>query len=309
VQDVATITQATASRCPLSVIVATTQPWPEVRGCLESLYRQAEDLGAEIILSDGSGEGLTKEAALKYPNVQWLKSPGSSVFYLRALAMSYAKSQILAMTEDHCKVAHDWCRRVIQAHEEYPQAAAIGGAVENGATRTLADWASFFIVNGASMSPLKNGESSKIAAQANVSYKRRVIPNEIPSNGRMEWMFTQSLRQRGEKLVADDRISVHHIQSLGFANTCRIHFDDGRTIAAFRLPDITWLERGIRLLACPIMPAAHFVRAAVPVLTKHRLYGRFLASSPMIALLLICRAAGAVCGFAADAGNSPVRIR
>jgi len=31
------------------VIVGTTQPWPEIAACLDSLHEQARDLGVEIL--------------------------------------------------------------------------------------------------------------------------------------------------------------------------------------------------------------------------------------------------------------------
>lgn len=262
-----------------------------------------------MILADGCGRGLAEEAAASYPEVTWLKSSGAAVFYLRALAASVARGEIIAVTEDHCRVRSDWCERILEAHRDYPDAAAIGGSVENGATESLTDWASFFIVNGASLAPLRAGERSKISLQANVSYKRRVIPRDVPPHGRMEWMFNQALRRQGEILVADDRIVVEHVQSLGFRATCRIHFDDGRSVAGFRLQDIALPERAIRLLACFVMPAALLVRTVVLVLRKRRLLGRLVASLPMMALLLCCRATGSFLGFIGGAGKSPLGIR
>lgn len=294
---------------PLSIVVATTQPWPEVRDCLDSLQGQARAVGAEIILADSCGKGLPDEPASSYSGITWLKMPGASVFYLRALAMTQAQGEIIAVTEDHCRVDPSWCERIIEAHKDYPDAAAIGGAVENGATERLADWASFFIVNGPSMPPIRNGERTQISLQANVSYKRRVIPKSLPKLGRMEWMFNQALRAKGEKLVADDRILVCHVQSLGFRDTCRIHFDDGRSIAGFRLQHINSLERSIRLAACFIMPPALLLRTLIPICIKKRFFGRLVASLPMLVLLHCCRAAGAFVGFIAGPGDSPQRIR
>ena len=39
----------------LSVIVATTHPWPEVEACLERLLAQTMAIGGEVILGDGDG--------------------------------------------------------------------------------------------------------------------------------------------------------------------------------------------------------------------------------------------------------------
>ena len=294
---------------PLSVVIATTQPWSEVRACLDSLHAQAQEIGAEVILADGCGRGLTDDAAAAYPEVRWLKSPGASVFYLRGLAMSEARGAVIAVTEDHCRVARDWCARIVAAHREYSDAAAVGGAVENGATAKLTDWASFFVVNGASLAPLRSGVRPRISGQANVSYKRRALPRDLPPLGRMEWMINQELRRRGETLMADGRIVVQHIQSLGFRGTCRIHFDDARSIAGFRLSHAALPERLLRLLACFIMPPALLVRTVAPVLQQRRLRGRLAASLPMIVLLLFCRATGSFLGFIGGAGKSPLGIR
>jgi hypothetical protein len=48
-------------RPPLSIVVATTKPWPEVRACLDSLMDQATTVSAEILVADGDGRGLPDE--------------------------------------------------------------------------------------------------------------------------------------------------------------------------------------------------------------------------------------------------------
>jgi len=53
-----------ARRPPLSVVIATTKPWPEMRATLDSLLPQARDLGAEVIVADGDGRGLPDPPAL-----------------------------------------------------------------------------------------------------------------------------------------------------------------------------------------------------------------------------------------------------
>ncbi len=293
----------------LSVVIATTQPWPEVGPCLNSLQQQVRDVGGEIILADGTACGLPEQPDSLYPGIIWLKAPGASVFYLRALAMSHARGEIVAVTEDHCRVRQNWCERILAVHRKYPDTSVIGGAVENGATETLMDWASFFIVNGPALSPLKRGEQRKVTLQANVSYKRRVIPKTIPELGRMEWIFNQDLRTHGEKLRADDSIIVDHVQSLGFQGTCMIHYHDSRSIAGFRLQNIGAAERMIRLGACLIMPPALLMRTLIPVLRKRRHLSIAAACLPALAVLVSFRAAGAFVGFIRGPGNSPQQIR
>jgi hypothetical protein len=294
---------------PLTVAVATTQPWPELRMCLESLYEQAVAEHAELLIVDGDGHGLPDDVLRSYPRVTRLAMPGASVLQMRAAAMAQSRGEIVAVTEDHCRVAPDWCRRILDAHRERPDAAVIGGAVENGSDRAIVDWASFFIVNGAAMPPIRSGVQRSVAGQASVSYKKRVVPRDVPPLGRMEWMLNQELRRRGERLVADGRIRVAHVQPFTFSDACAIHYHDSRTIAGFRLQRIGWMERLVRLGACAIMPPILALRTVLPVLARRRHLGWLVLSIPMIAALVSCRAAGAVVGFVRGAGASPIRIR
>lgn len=300
---------ATAAALPLSAVAATTQPWPEVQPLLESLREQIAAVGGEIVLGDGSADGLPDAAHARYPRLRVLHQPGASVFQLRAACVAASAGAVVAITEDHCVAAPDWCERILAAHRDHPEAAAIGGAVENGATATTIDWASFFLVNGASMPPVRDGVRRAIALQANCSYKRAALSPDAAELGMMEWLLNADLHARGAVLRTDGRILVQHVQSLGVAATCRIHYDDGRTIAAFRLARIGRAERAVRLAACLAMPPLLTARATFYVLTKRRRMGLLLASLPWMLVLTSCKAWGNLLGFLFGAGSSPARIR
>ncbi len=91
--------------------------------------------------------------------------------------------------------------------------------------------------------------------------------------------------------------------------TCRIHYDDGRTIAAFRLEHIGLLERCARLGACLVMPPALLARALFHLASKRRRVGLALRSLPCMSLLVCCKTAGTCVGLLAGPGDSPQRIR
>src|SRR5829696_8594456 len=96
----------------LSVIVTCTQPWPEVRGCLERLAPQMRAGEIELIVADGSAGGLDGTAA---EHVRWLRSPGRGPHELRLLGWTEARGDLVAITEDHCDVAPGWCEQVLDA--------------------------------------------------------------------------------------------------------------------------------------------------------------------------------------------------
>lgn len=293
---------------PLSIVIATTKAWPEIEPCLESLHKQAQTVGAEVLVGDGHGQGLPPDVAERYPEVRWIKWSGGSVFFLRELAMTKANGAVVAVTEDHCTVTPGWCDRILKAHRDHSEAAAIGGAVENGATARLIDWSNFLIVFGPFTAPIENGTQRAISLQANISYKRRVVPQKMSQLGMMEFLFNRKLREQGEILIADDQLIVSHNQTWGFWGTFAAHFHNGRSIAGFRLQQISWIERFLRLGGCVILPAYLLWTTVGPVIRKRRLLRPALASLPLTALVVTCHAAGEFVGYIFGPGNSPQRL-
>jgi len=293
----------------LSVVVGSTQPWPALATCLESLHPQAGETGVEILVAASHPQGLPPDSATRYPHARFEYIPGATIFQLRAALLRRVSGEIVAVTEDHCRVGQDWCRQIIRAHARWPDAAVIGGVVENGATHRIIDWASFFVANGGSLPPVPNGVHRKVALQATVSYKRRVVPTDYPQWGYMEWMLNQDLRHRGELLVSDDCIRVSHVQSFSLTQACAIHYHDSRSVAAFRSSRIGLLERALRLgVAGTVMAPLLLARSVLPILGKRRHLGWLAASLPPMALLCLCRSVGAFVGFAAGPGDSPRHI-
>ena len=296
---------------PLSVVIATSQPWPEMRGVLDSVYVQARALGAELIVIDGHGQGLCEDHS--YAGVRWLRRPGDSVFQLRAIGLAEARGEVVAVTEDHCRVAPDWCEQVLRAHQENPQAAMIGGVVDNGAADGLWDRASFFISGGAFLPPIPNGERPNIAGQANISYKRWALPENLPPYGIVESDYTRDLRASGRILVNDDRLVVAHVQPLGALGSCLIHYHDGRASAGFIRAKLGRAQRVYHVLRALLMPlrvAKDSLRIVARMVAHKPAYRwQALVSWPLIVVILHFHAAGELMGYLYGPGNSPHRLR
>src|SRR5262245_28951325 len=128
------------ARIPLSILIAMREPWPLGSTCLDRLYPQARDVGAEIVVGLGDPRARPDNAAQRYPGIVWLEAPGTSVFALRRLALARARGDLIALTEDHAHVTPGWCAAVLAAHAAHPEADAIGGVVENGSTDSATDW-------------------------------------------------------------------------------------------------------------------------------------------------------------------------
>ena len=294
-------------RPPLSICVATTTGWPAIEPCLRSFLVDARRVGAEVLVADGSGGGPPGDPAMR-EGVTWHPYPERSVFRLLALNLRAATGEIVALTEDHCTSRPGWVEAILRAHREYPGAAAIGGAIENGTPGSRLEWASYLMTQSQHMAPLRNGRSVRIANEANVSFKRAAL-EEIEPNplGFMTIRHLASLAARGAELVNDDRIVVDHYESLSPRATSTIHFDDGRTISGFRR---TRMGTGdwARLAGAPVLPLFRAARVARTTLAKRR--GLTLAASlAWIAWLEYCHAAGEFVGYLLGEGRSPYGLR
>jgi Glycosyl transferase family 2 len=290
----------------LSIVIATTQPWPEARAVLDSLHDQAAEEDAEIVLAH-RGDGFPDPAGASYPRVRPLVAPGASANELRGVALDEARGEVVAVTEDHCLVAPDWVEAILRAHSEYPRAAAIGGAVENGATARAIDWAAYFLGNAYAMAPLRGGD--RLAAQANVSHKRWALPERIPRGGFFELDHAADLSARGEELRADPRMVVWHDQSLGFRGTLAINFHAARTAAGLRAAEMGPARRLAQAFVTPVRHSGAVALHLSQVWRKRRLRRRLLAVSPCIALVAGCAIAGTFAGFVAGPGDSARHIR
>jgi hypothetical protein len=124
----------------------------------------------------------------------------------------------------------------------------------------------------------------------------------------MEVFYNRQLRERGEKLMADDQLVVSHIQSWGFFGTFAAHFHNGRSIAGFRLQGMKWPERILRLGSCFILPPVLLWRTVWPICVKRRLLGPALACLHLLALLASCQAIGEFVGYLAGPGKSPQQL-
>ena len=177
----------------LSVIVATTDPWPKSQECLEILLPQVKGIDAEILFADASGIGLPEPVPEELKSVRWIKAPGASLFHLRALATSGATGNVIAWTEDHCRPAADWCAMIIDAHNAHPELAAIGGSMKNGSTTTVTDWANFLITFAPFVAPMDFAKTDRVPTPANISFKRiAILPGELGA-GHIEFVIKPQL--------------------------------------------------------------------------------------------------------------------
>jgi len=298
------------SGTPLSVVIATGEGWPEVKRLIKSLSHDAESMGAEIIVADGSGRSAPGRGEVS-GGVRWIQSVGDSVFVLYAIGLHAAAGDVVALTEDHAQPRPGWLEAILRAHGRHPEAAAIGGAIENGSTGHLIEWASYFTTQGPHMAPLGDRRVRMTTNEANVSYKRWALERHDPDDGSgfMAILYNRRLAEAGEMLRVDDRIVVDHFETTGLGWTTSIHFHNGRTISGFRRARGMSREEWLRMAVALLLPAWRTARAVRVGLAKGRLRRQLIASAPLCLWLEYVQGVGHLTGYLLGPGNSPDHLR
>jgi glycosyl transferase family 2 len=296
-----------ANQPSLSITVSTITGWPAIGRWLSMMETAAARVGGEIVVVDGSGAPMPPSGAVA-STTSWHRHPGLSIFQLRQIGFQQARGPIILVTEDHVIVPPDWCERYLAAFAATPEAMAIGGSVENGATRTLADWAAFLVSQTAVVAPIESGPVSRLSGAVNVAYRADALVDvdDHDGLGANDWLHQRDLHERGGLLIADDTIRVAHDQSCSLAEFTALHFHAGRTTGGFLRAELSPQGR-LRLLAIGVAP---YVRLARVVGTlNERGHGRTVRRAwPIMLWLLYAQAAGQFIGTLVGPGDSPRRL-
>lgn len=288
-----------ASPMRLTVVLAAMHDSTELRSCMAILEPQLARVGGELLIVDGSPDGELADVAA-------LAVPGGDVFTLRAAGAQHARGRVVAFTEDHCSPAQDWCECLLAAHDRHPHTVGVGGAIVNGATSRLIDWANFLAVFAPFLPPLRS-TGGRAFPVANVSVKREVLDDHDLSPGRLELEIVPHLGRVGHMLLAPDA-RVAHVQSHGLWRTPLAHFDNGRVSASLPRRSPPLRERLARTANALLLPL-RLVPPTVARGLRHR-PSRVpaLVTAPLVAGLFACHSAGEIAGLYRGPGRSPERV-
>lgn len=293
---------------PLSVVVPTRAGWPAYGPMFAHHRRETESVAGELLVIDGSGRPAPPAADIG-PNTRWISQPGESVLALRAIGYPLARAPIVAASEDHTRVAVGWAAAILECHAENPDAAAIGGSVDNGTTTSYAEWASFLCGHDRELAPLGRAQPVGVIGGTNVSYKRQALDRLRPLTGIgvNDAVFTRELARGGAKLLVDDRISCWHEQHMSFRRATFLHYHAGRMGAGGRRQRVSVAELA-RIAITPLAPLILTARLGLWLFQRGRYRARFVYELPAIVWLFGARAVGEIVGYAAGPGRSALLL-
>lgn len=242
------------SRPTLSVVITSAGDERALERCLFSVVGQPD--AAEVIVADCSRRDVAGWAADRFPDVRVLQfREPRTVPAIRWAAVLSSSGEIVAVTESRMAPAADWCATLVEAHQRWPDAAAIGGLVSLPAHALPRDRGLYLCEYPSFIPPAVEGPVRHLTG-ANVSYKRSALDaaRDILDAGRWEPILHDRWLSQGREL----RLCAASVELQGVLDAraaCAMRFHYGRQYAADR--SAGW-PVGRRLgygAASPVLPA------------------------------------------------------
>ena len=295
----------------ISVVIASVNGTPYILECLDHLTNQDGDIPFEIFVMDCTDEATRSAIRTRFPqpNVHLVEVEGRpTIPKLRAMGMERAEGRLIAILEDHCNVPADWFAVIRRAHEAGHR--AIGGAVVNGATDRLIDWAVFFCEYASFLRPLPTGVVPFIAGSSAI-YDREIIEPVEPEYYAEVWEYFMHTRmkEQGVEFYCDPDLWVEHKKDFGFGYFMSQRYHYSRSFAGMRMANDGLPKRVVYAgAAIVLLPPLLLFRTFRTVWSKRPHRGTLLKTLPALALFYVSYGLGEAVGALFGPGGSLARV-
>ncbi len=113
----------------ITIGITTRNRCRKLRNCLDSLVKQTVKPDEVLIINNGSTDNTNAVINEFYSklNIKSFTESKIGIPYVRNLILEKATGGIIAFLDDDCLAIKNWVKRILSAHQKYPEAAAIQG--------------------------------------------------------------------------------------------------------------------------------------------------------------------------------------
>ena len=293
----------------LAVIVPAVNTLGDLLGCLAALGRERAAVELEVLVVNRLGSAANPAILMEAPWVRILPVAASTAIpQMRALAFREARSDAVAVIEDHVIVPAGWAQRLLAGLAAgHP---VVGGAVENAATETVLDWAAFLCEYSHCLPPLPEGETEWLTGN-NIVYRRAAVEKHLALLDAGEWenALHDALRAEGAPLWCDSGLIVGHKKHYTFWEYFSQRYLYSRSYAGARAANAGAAKKLAMGAAAFALPPLLFARTVQRILAKGQHTEKLWPSLPLIALFVLAWGWGEVVGYWFGAGDSLARVK
>jgi len=206
----------------ISVVIPTCGRSKQLRQCLKALHEQSYPLKhIELIIVDDRTDNETEQVIrgfkAHFPQISYIAQYRKGPAIARNKGVNFSAGRIIAFIDDDCVAERDWIKKMLRAHDEHPEKAAVGGdtLVDSRKAHVLA---SQFLSTGSIETNIAGAEETIFFPTCNVSLKRAIFNDykfneSFPLPGGEDLEFFWRLFKSGHRFVWDKNIKVTHCRS------------------------------------------------------------------------------------------------
>jgi GT2 family glycosyltransferase len=218
----------------LSVLICTYNRPELLTRALEALTKHTEETPDQIVVVNGGDERTNR--VVEYfmmtnkdeVEIDLVRTVNKNAASNRNAGIPLCRGDIIATTDDDAQVFPTWVRLMKQAHEEHPEAGAVGGPVIGTPTNSLVAKVADLITFPAWPSP----QYVRTIPTVNISYKREVVDrvglmDETLFCGE-DVDYNWRVQKVGYKIYFDPQIKVYHEHRPTLKGLLNQHYRYGR---------------------------------------------------------------------------------
>jgi hypothetical protein len=289
----------------VSVVVASAAGGEFLFRCLHSLAAQSPVAAHEIIVVDRTGPDRRQRIAGECPGIQVLAAPEGTragVPMLRRIGAEHARSDVVAVLEEHCTAPPHWIATIARTFEAGD--AAIGGPILDDRFSRVQDWVVYFSEYHNYLPPWPDGDREALNG-ANIAYSRTKLLRHraVLDEGYWEVVLHPLLRHDG-RFRAIDRMGVHHTGPFDYLYYLHQRYLLSRVWGGTQKDRVPAATRWMHLLAGPVFPVFLGARVTRRVMARRALGPQYAAAFPLLVPVWIAYAWGEWLGYLLGPGSA-----
>ncbi len=303
------MTHAHSSQPLLTIVVPSVNGLHDLVPCCEALELVRARVPLEVLVVDRLGGDVAETVRRRFPWVTLHSVPrNTTIPQIRDRAFRMARSDAIAVIEDHVIVPPEWGARLLASLAEGHD--VVGGPIANAATERLLDWATFLCEYSACLPPLPEGDAAWLPGN-NIVYRKSVLDRflSVTAEGAWENRLHDAMRAEGVHLICKAELLVGHKKHFGFFEYLGQRFLYSRSYAGARMRNASMLKRLASGAAAFVLPPLLLFRIAKSLTVKRVPMGRILATMPFISAFVVSWGLGEVVGYWTGAGDALSRVR
>lgn len=277
--------------------------------CLESLSRQAQETGSEVIVVDRCGGDVARRIERDFPWVRLVRADPAeraSVPELRRRGVAVARGDVVAIIEEHCRAPEGWIETIRRSIRDGDS--AIGGPILDDGYARVRDWVVYFSEYNNYLPPWPEGERY-ILNGANIAYPRAVLVRHLDVLGSGYWeVVLHPLIAREGAMRSVPAMGIPHTGPFDFGYYLEQRYLLSRVWGGTQRATASAAKRLVYLVAAPVFPVLLWFRIAMRVARSGRHLGKFALAAPLLAPVVCTYVWGEWLGYLLGPGDALERV-